>query len=186
LHSDSVVQVCRDFIRGECERGSSCPYHHMLNYRGPVADPCRDYQRGLCEMGNACPHAHVPEYVEICRLHMRGSCPRGSACHFHHLPTARADDESMDISDSVRPSKRTKREGGGAPKRERERDSSSKGDLDEELDVAAKNRDLSDENKSLREENSSLRSENASLRSENIQLRDKIERLSRQNLNLNH
>jgi len=183
LHTDSVVQVCRDYIRGECDRGSSCPYHHITSYRGVRAEPCKDFARGLCERGNSCPRAHVPEYVEICRNNLRGLCTKGSRCAFHHSDGGSNGVVSpMDTSDN-RPIKRKReaRESNSGGKKERE---STKDLLDEELDVALRNRELLDENKTLREENSSLRSDNASLRLENTQLRESERASRRQDLSI--
>jgi hypothetical protein len=101
-----VVPVCRDYIRGACNRGDTCPYHHIVNFKSNGADHCRDFQRGVCARGATCPYAHVPEYVEICRDHQRGHCKRGLVCPFHHGQTVaspssvkrRRDDDSERVS----------------------------------------------------------------------------------------
>ncbi len=51
-------ELCRNFQRGECTRGSSCPYLHV--------EYCRDFGRGECPRGTGCPYLHKLN-PEICR-----------------------------------------------------------------------------------------------------------------------
>lgn len=54
-------EPCRDHLRGDCPRGSSCPYSHTA-----PKEPCRDFQRGDCPRGATCPYSHkVPK--DVCR-----------------------------------------------------------------------------------------------------------------------
>ena len=63
IHKREKKEPCRDFARGSCPRGSSCPFQHS----GPPKEPCRDFLKGgECTRGASCPYSHkVP--VDVCR-----------------------------------------------------------------------------------------------------------------------
>lgn len=72
-------EVCRDHMRGNCTRGTDCPYSHTA-----PKEPCRDFQRGSCTRGKECPYSHkVPK--DICRDYLlRDDCARGASCPYKH------------------------------------------------------------------------------------------------------
>jgi len=105
----------------------------------------------------------------VCRNYSRGTCRLGNKCSLHHGGSPQRGDSAMDIDD--RPQKRKRDIDGGANNGKK---STSRDELDDELNLTAREREI----RSLREENSSLRSDNASLRLENTQLRSKLEKLT--------
>ena len=46
--------LCRYFMVGACQKGSSCPYSHDKNISNKGTLPCRFYQAGTCANGTNC------------------------------------------------------------------------------------------------------------------------------------
>eukprot|EP01098_Paradermamoeba_levis_P015471 TRINITY_DN78_c0_g1_i5.p1 TRINITY_DN78_c0_g1~~TRINITY_DN78_c0_g1_i5.p1 ORF type:complete len:298 (+),score=91.71 TRINITY_DN78_c0_g1_i5:58-894(+) len=85
-------QICRDFARGHCPRGATCPFVHRKGGSNE-GDSCRDYSRGHCPRGVRCPYVHEKggsNDGDICRDFSRGFCPRGLNCPFVHEKIAAA------------------------------------------------------------------------------------------------
>jgi hypothetical protein len=54
-------KYCYAFLRGECPRGSMCPYSHSkenTNKSGGGSGVCSAFQRGYCERGDDCRFSH--------------------------------------------------------------------------------------------------------------------------------
>lgn len=94
--------ICRDFQKGNCERGAECKYRHEEKAPAQAAAPrgpkpvgaCRDFQTGNCSREN-CKFQHVidanasqPRKRERsnkpCREFQTGTCTRGDACRYSH------------------------------------------------------------------------------------------------------
>jgi len=154
-HRSDYVEVCRDFIRGKCDRGSQCPFHHMVNFvnsHKTDAEICRDFQRGECKR-YLCPYLHVPECVEICKNFLENRCRSGSRCPFHH----------------VMPS-----ENGHDHKKKRQRTNFEEDEDEFEKSPTQLNRELLDQIRLLKEENQVLKEENILIRTESNRLREKL------------
>lgn len=87
--------VCRNYLRGNCRRGDSCPFLHPIYPEGerPLPPPrtrevCRDFARGDCPRGLRCIYSHEIHGREICRDYARGNCTRLN-CHFVHARNGR-------------------------------------------------------------------------------------------------
>ncbi|XP_076325802.1 zinc finger CCCH domain-containing protein 10-like [Tachypleus tridentatus] len=106
--------ICRDFLRNVCSRGSNCKYKHpepeKENQEGGNRDIkfCRDFQNRGCRRAN-CKFVHctkreeeyyistgkLPRHVQetlgekvpVCKDFLRGFCKRGIYCKFRHLTT---------------------------------------------------------------------------------------------------
>lgn len=103
-------EACRDFQRGACTRGQSCPYVHKVKKSHDV-QLCRDYTiRGHCPRKGTCPYRHpkasrsqssssssgrsqssatfrpgssTPPSL-YCHDYLMGTCDRGADCpHLH-------------------------------------------------------------------------------------------------------
>ena len=46
--------LCRYFMVGACQAGSTCPYSHDRNISNKGTLPCRFFQAGTCANGNNC------------------------------------------------------------------------------------------------------------------------------------
>lgn len=82
------TQICYDFTKGMCVRGSQCRYSHDIEH---IAKVNQNTNRG------------------ICFEHLKGSCLRGKLCKFHHdlykvteNPTRRIDNGSRICFDFVK------------------------------------------------------------------------------------
>lgn len=69
-------EVCRDFLSGKCNRGSSCRFVHKKEI-------CGDYLRGDCRR-SGCRYSHNKEEGERCLDYQRGKCSRGDDCRYYH------------------------------------------------------------------------------------------------------
>jgi hypothetical protein len=101
-------EMCADFARGRCDRGSTCKSEHgskretcgdFQNDRCTRGDTCKylhekatcgDFNRGLCTRGEACRFSHVPHGKPSCRDFERGTCTRGDLCRFAHRTSSGA------------------------------------------------------------------------------------------------
>eukprot|EP01111_Echinosteliopsis_oligospora_P015315 TRINITY_DN6020_c0_g1_i2.p1 TRINITY_DN6020_c0_g1~~TRINITY_DN6020_c0_g1_i2.p1 ORF type:complete len:303 (+),score=91.56 TRINITY_DN6020_c0_g1_i2:73-981(+) len=148
LHTQDVVSVCRNALRGACSRSDDdCPFHHLKTHPRMTEEPCRDFQRdGICPRGSSCPFGHVPEYVKICPGYRDGSC-QNDLCPFHHGLSWRELHSSSPPSSSSSSSDPTLRK--------RRRIEEEEGDR---IDI------LVEENELLTEEVKILRQENRKLR----------------------
>jgi len=95
--------ICRDFQKGNCERGDECTYRH--EEKAPASQPsaprqpkpvgaCRDFQTNSCTR-ESCKFAHVIDANasqprkrdrsnKACREFQTGSCTRGDGCRYSH------------------------------------------------------------------------------------------------------
>lgn len=68
---NSSNTVCKFFLQGRCNKGSSCPFRHQqssnnsLSGRAPKAPP-------------------RPQPSAVCKFFLNGNCTRGSSCTFRH------------------------------------------------------------------------------------------------------
>ena len=104
MHSDNVVPVCRDYVRGACTRGDTCPYLFFLSYlhssfQLPTYSFAHLYIAHIslssslsCIMiifDNISYH-HVINFqatdAEFCRDFKKGVCTRGATCPYVHVP----------------------------------------------------------------------------------------------------
>jgi len=88
--------VCRNYLRGNCRRGESCPFLHPIYPEGerPLPPPrkrevCRDFARGECPRGLRCIFSHEIDGREICRDYARGNCTRLN-CQYVHVRNGRS------------------------------------------------------------------------------------------------
>lgn len=88
--------VCRNYLRGNCRRGESCPFLHPMYPEGerPLPPPrkreiCRDFARGDCPRGLRCIFSHEIDGREICRDYARGNCTRLNCQYVHARHGAR-------------------------------------------------------------------------------------------------
>ena len=145
-------ELCRDYQRGHCKRGTLCPFvHKELPPEEREArfgsEICRDYQRGPCPRGSRCPYIHERE---PCRDFVNGDCRRGNDCHYYH---------PYEYRERSPPRKRPRYE--LSPPSSRSHSSSRDNDVDSKYIKS-----LKEEVISLREDNKSLRDENRTLRRE--------------------
>jgi len=96
--------VCRNYLRGNCRRGESCPFLHPIYPEGerPLPPPrkrevCRDFARGDCPRGLRCIFSHEIDGREICRDYARGNCTRLN-CQFVHMRNGRPADSGTPMS----------------------------------------------------------------------------------------
>lgn len=73
-------EVCRDFIRGRCDRGAFCRFSHPKE-DAPTSNGDKD------------PSADDVNDRAVCRDFMRNMCRRGADCRFYHPPGSK--DESV-------------------------------------------------------------------------------------------
>ena len=107
---------CRDFQRGDCDRGDNCKYSHPEGGVAPKEDGklecCNDFQNKLCSRvkcrflhltheevdiynstGKLPEHGGHPDNTtntlpagELCKDFLKGMCDRGSRCKYIHTP----------------------------------------------------------------------------------------------------
>ena len=86
LHDTGKVQLCRAYLRGDCQKGDSCPLSHD---RDPDRMPeCGRFLRGLCFDSN-CRYVHVKKGSDSpdCVDFFQSYCKRGKYCpHRHYVP----------------------------------------------------------------------------------------------------
>lgn len=148
LHTQDVVSVCRNSLRGACGRQEDCPFHHLKTHPRMTSDEvCRDFQRdGVCPRGAACPFGHVPEYVKICPGYRDGSC-QNEQCPFHHGLSWRELHSGVSSSSSLSSSDSSVRK-----RRRVDEEDASRIDI-----LVNENELLTEEVKLLRQENRELR-----------------------------
>ena len=87
-------RVCREFLRGECDRGDRCKFSHPDLNEGGGGDElksrvCRDYLRDECVRGDKCIYQHPPgqkgssKAVKFCHNFQNGRC-RSQDCSYLH------------------------------------------------------------------------------------------------------
>jgi len=112
--ANTKSEICRDFNRGVCTRGRSCPFKHQRLNGTSEGEICRDFQRGSCPRGADCPYYHpksnfmfsnddgnhhttdrrssidyhhpplLRTVPQICKDNLRGECTRGAGCPYSH------------------------------------------------------------------------------------------------------
>lgn len=50
--------VCKFYLKGACQKGSSCPYKHVRSTRGERSVVCKHWLRALCKKGDNCEFLH--------------------------------------------------------------------------------------------------------------------------------
>ncbi|CAG8631682.1 20969_t:CDS:2 [Cetraspora pellucida] len=111
-HRNPSEEVCQDFLRGICKRGTSCRYLHSIK----KSIVCKHWLRGLCMLEDQCEYLHeynlqkLPKCVnyvvfgvclspncvfahgdyniEICQDFERGLCIKGPKCKKKHVKKA--------------------------------------------------------------------------------------------------
>ncbi|XP_022090699.1 uncharacterized protein LOC110979315 [Acanthaster planci] len=88
----SNTQVCREYLRGECDRGSNCKFSHpdLKEGSNEMKDKiCRDYLRDECSRGDRCIFQHPPglqgskRVIKFCHNFQNGRCPREGCTYLH-------------------------------------------------------------------------------------------------------
>ena len=117
--------VCREFVRGFCFRGTGCKFRHPppgelseLGHRGPQF--CHDFQNRYCHRPS-CRYTHATkdeeaEYnrtgvlplrvlrlqfgdpeIPVCRDFLSAKCSRGKDCKFRHLSEREIEQEKRNL-----------------------------------------------------------------------------------------
>ncbi|KAL0482325.1 ribonuclease H [Acrasis kona] len=86
-------QVCVDYLKGNCDMGSSCNFAHKRNKRSAPTTPlCKYYMQGNCLHGDNCYYEHPPMYKRSNNV--------STSTGLRQLPPAIYDsDDSDDIGD---------------------------------------------------------------------------------------
>lgn len=80
----SSALVCDLFLRGECKRGSMCPYRHISGQKSTV---CKHWLRGLCKKGDECEYLHEYNIKRMpeCYFFLKYQECHNRDCLFQHL-----------------------------------------------------------------------------------------------------
>ncbi|KAL1921357.1 uncharacterized protein VTP21DRAFT_11073 [Calcarisporiella thermophila] len=79
-------EVCRFYIKGQCQRGSACPNRHGLPREKAVV--CKHWLRGLCKKGEQCEFLHEYNLRKMpeCWFYSKyGECCNGDECMYQHI-----------------------------------------------------------------------------------------------------
>lgn len=55
-------EICKFYLKGNCTKGSSCPFKHMKGDRAVV---CKHWLRGLCKKGESCEFLHEYDLTKM-------------------------------------------------------------------------------------------------------------------------
>jgi hypothetical protein len=83
LHDPDKVSICRQFLRGTCDK-SPCLLKHIVSAERMTV--CHAFLRGECA-DDACPYSHVRvnSKAAACPDFLKGFCPLGSLCKLRHV-----------------------------------------------------------------------------------------------------
>lgn len=83
IHDTFKVAVCRDFIKGKCNKEDCLLSHNIDSGKMPE---CYYFKRGIC-YSTKCPysHVHVNPNALVCDEFAKGYCPLGDKCKFKHI-----------------------------------------------------------------------------------------------------
>ncbi|XP_038044977.1 zinc finger CCCH domain-containing protein 10-like isoform X2 [Patiria miniata] len=85
-------QICREYLRGECDRGTNCKFSHPDSKEGSndLKDKvCRDFLRDECIRGDRCIFKHptgmqgTKRVIKFCHNFQNGRCPREGCTYLH-------------------------------------------------------------------------------------------------------
>jgi hypothetical protein len=82
--------LCRNFINGNCHRGSQCTFTHAANVKSEV---CKHWLRGLCKKNDECDFLHVFDLSRMatCTFFAQsGHCINEDTCLFRHIRATQA------------------------------------------------------------------------------------------------
>ncbi|DBA87432.1 hypothetical protein WJX77_011637 [Trebouxia sp. C0004] len=99
--NDPKTQICFDFTKGVCTRGSSCKFSHdvalIVSVNSQERGICFDFLRGQCHRGLLCRFSHdlsslaaqqcqrgSRRNAPICYDFVKGVCARGPDCRYSH------------------------------------------------------------------------------------------------------
>lgn len=80
----SGAAVCVFHLKGNCERGSACPYRHIKADRTIV---CKHWLRGLCKKGDLCEFLHEYDMSKMpeCYFYTKFKACSNKECPFLHI-----------------------------------------------------------------------------------------------------
>ncbi|XP_071453787.1 cleavage and polyadenylation specificity factor subunit 4 [Hetaerina americana] len=84
----STAAVCEFFPKGNCHKGSACPFRHV---RGDRTIVCKHWLRGLCKKGDQCEFLHEYDMSKMPECYFYS---RFNACHNKECPFLHIDPES--------------------------------------------------------------------------------------------